>query len=271
MKNSIIYLTLFLFFFCLLENNIKAQINIVRVDIDTSMHYYENSDTNYALFNSKKAILSKIFDGKYDSSECKIIWNLGKLKQIKLSDDGLCHTNIDDILYFQKGENKFAVVILRTVEYFGGIANSCAGCSPNIGIALFQQSNLDWALIKSNPNICELGQGGEVPEKTIVQIGKNDFALSLVGSELAGGAPIGTEYEYLYFLDENKFGDLVFNYNKAILLNIESVIVQESQIEFIKSDNKRYYDIKIVSKQYDYDKEPKKLIKLLPEKIKKIQ
>jgi hypothetical protein len=271
MKNSIFYLILISFFFCLLENNLKAQINIVRADIDTSINYYENLDSNYTLFNSKKAILSKIFDGEYDSTECKIIWNASKLQKIKLSDDGLCHTNIDDILYFQKGKNKFAVVILRTVEYFGGIVNSCAGCSPNIGIALFQQSNLDWALIKSNPNICDLGQGGEVPEKTIVQIGKNDLALSLSGSELAGGAPIAREYEYLYFLDENKFGDLVFNYNKAKLLNIKSNLVQESQMEFIKSDKKRYYDIKIISKQYDYNKEPKKLIKVLPENIKKIQ
>lgn len=271
MKNIFFYLILGLIIFSCTENNDKSQKDKMSHDVVTSVIEFKNNDSKIVLFDNERAILSKIVDGKYDSIGSKITWKPVKIAKMQLSDDGLCHTKIDDLIYFHKDENKYALLVLKTNEYIDGVVNSCAGCAPTVGVALFQKKASNWLLLGSKINVCKLGQGGEVPEKRIIQIGENDFALSLSGSELAGGGQLGTEYEHLYFIDMKKMGELIFEYKTAVLLNEETNLVQEAQIEFLKSEGERFYDIKLITSHYDYSREPKKLIKKLPEKIHNIK
>ncbi len=204
-------------------------------------------------FTSEK-ILNLLFNGKINSEYSAIAWKPYPKENVPVSDDGLVYTNVDSVLYYKNDTLNFALVVLRSIEHHEFGENSCAGCSPTEGMALFVEEKSSWKLLNFNRSVSKLGQGGFVPRKKIIQIGNNEFVFSLNGEELAGGGPIGTEYEYWFRLNESDFSEIAFMYYKSEVAD-DLISVIERDIEIIKSDENEFYELKMDSKIIIYESE----------------
>ncbi len=200
-------------------------------------------------FNSEN-ILKLLFNGKINSEYSAIAWKPYPKENVPLSFDNLCYTNVDSILYFNNEVN--ALVTLRSVERTEFGENDCASCSPTIGLAFFELENGKWKLLNFNHSVTKLGQGGFVPRKKIVQIGSNEYVLSLNGEDLAGGGIISPEYEYWFRLNGSNFSEVAFMYYKSEIAN-DLISVIQRDIEIIKSDENEFYELVLNSKILDYE------------------
>jgi hypothetical protein len=203
----------------------------------------ENKKNQHSFFDSKEGILNEIFKGKYDKKTEYLLWKPNSKDEINASDDGFCHTNFDEVLFFEENEVESALVILRTIEFSNGMENDCAGCAPIIGLALYQKSDSNWELKFAKPNVCTYGQASMVPNKKIINLGGNLSVLSLKEE-------VFLDYGREVFISLEKGFMEIFNYEHSI----GGEQFTETKFELLKNSKNQEgnFDLKLSSTIVDY-------------------
>ncbi len=212
----------------------------------------EKNEKKEKEFPSNENLLKDILKGKYDKKTEAVLWKPNSKDTINASDDGFCHTNIDEVLFFEENEVESALVILRTIEFSNGMENDCAGCAPIIGLALYQKSDSNWELKFAKPNVCTYGQAGMVPNKKIINLGGNLNVLSLKEE------PFQDYGREVFISLENGFTE-IFNFEHSI----GGEQFTETKLEIMK-DSKNSdgnFDLKLSSMIVDPMADPVKELK----------
>ena len=124
----------------------------------------------------KETLLPALFKAPVNNGWC--VWKPGTTKEdsMNVSEDGLCHTRIDTILYYTEGGNQKAVALIGTWEWEGGSPVWCHACNPFLSIAVSEKlPDNRWRIVLFKKNMGAHGTWSELPEFDIVQLGTRFF------------------------------------------------------------------------------------------------
>jgi hypothetical protein len=165
---------------------------------------------NEKLFHTldRKTVINRLFDGVTFNHMNEALWkpNYSERINMPVSDDNLCHTVMDTVMYYSSST---AVVIFVTYAYDAGHRISCHACSPAIGLATFVKTGNNWELQQFQkcflPNFGSYGEKGEF---AVQKLGDNFFCLRLdTGIDGSQGYFAGA-YTYYSLTDYDQFKEV---------------------------------------------------------------
>jgi len=93
-----------------------------------------------------------------------------------VSDDGYCHTKLEDILYYRYNDIDNALLILATYELADGEPSSCHPCAPYVSIAIFSKNASNkWVIQKYEKDFGVHGSYGELSPFELETFGNQMF------------------------------------------------------------------------------------------------
>ena len=194
---------------------------------------------------SSKNVLAQIFGGEFQEELNAQKWPVSKTQALELSayldSNQNAYTIVDTIISSRIDSVNIKIVVLKTmlVDSTGWIQD-CMGCSPQIGIACFNENNGVFELSSFHFNLLVNGHGYIIPKSRIEQIGPSKFAFVLTEEVMQDQ---GREY---WFDMSNDFHDfLTFNHQTLIFDEQSSVV--ENSIEIVPTENE-FYDLVLNTK-----------------------
>lgn len=127
----------------------------------------------------RKTVLNRLFDGATFNTRNEALWkpNYSERMNISVSDDKLCHTVMDTVMYYSSYK---AVVIFATYTYEEGERMTCHACSPAIGLATFIKTGSDWELEQFRKCFLRnFGAYGETGQFAVRKLGDKFYCLIL--------------------------------------------------------------------------------------------
>ena len=126
--------------------------------------------------------------------------------------------------------------------------NTCHACAANLGIAVYSKPEETWVSTFEQKNNILLGQWGKVPKTTIVKIGEDNYGIFVHNRNLAQGYA-SESYTLLAKIDD-EYVELINipTHSDNHGTGIAGLFECNAVIEFIGGQNKKFFDIKIVTK-----------------------
>lgn len=126
--------------------------------------------------------------------------------------------------------------------------NTCHACAANLGIAVYSKSGETWVSTFEQKNNILLGQWGKIPKTTIVKIGEDNYGIFVHNSFLAQGYT-SESYTLLAKIDDEYVALLnIPTHSDNHGTGIAGLFEWNAIIEFIEDCDKKFFDIKIVTK-----------------------
>jgi len=196
---------------------------------------------------SPSELLNPLFGPKQIINENVAIWqpNYSEKSIFPLSEDGLCYTSLDTIIYFSTQHESKALAVFGTIGYWDGEPDYCRACRPLLSIAVFSTNeDSTWILQRFKKDFVFHGSWGEVGKTEVVAVGKDKFALSLY----SGGFAQGFTYFRVDYYDMWNFGwifgSIVEESNEGYYDKTDpQAFSYTSNIDFIAGGENEYYTI----------------------------
>ncbi|XZF14329.1 hypothetical protein ACTHGU_21315 [Chitinophagaceae bacterium MMS25-I14] len=220
-------------------------------------------------------LMKRLFDNPWFDSNDVALWkpNYYERMNFPVSNDGMCHTAVDTVMYFTDREKRqCAVVILATYNYqVNEFSNNkpeisdCHFCGVPIGIVLLaQHEDKKWHLYRFEKSFARLGYfgrfhtgRGDSGSTSLRKIGDSWTCLSLVqGPGGNGGYVEGSEM--LYSIEEYQLGGFPAATLSNILTysnyysNVDAMDESRHDIE-IKEDTTTMHIVEHKGAYYDID------------------
>jgi hypothetical protein len=154
--------------------------------------------------NDRETLLIRFFDADSISETGEVLWEpltFSDLASSNVSSDGLVHTALDTIMYFNcNGLNK-ALVLFETLPYENGQVVDCHACGAQVSAAILDETGQNsWQVVKFVKHFTTQGSYGLNGESDLVQFGDNQWCLRLQMSWEGQG--IYGEYVTFYNVDD---------------------------------------------------------------------
>jgi len=198
----------------------------------------------------QETVMNRLFDGVTFNDRNEALWKPDYSERINMpvSDDKLCHTVIDTVMYYSSDK---AVMVFATYAYEQGERMACHACAPVIGLATFIKNGSNWELEQFRKCFLRnFGSYGEVGQFAIQKLGDNLYCLKLdTGIEgnhgyFAGACTYYSLTEYHEF--KQVFSYVYFDSNQGSAEEGKQY-VEETSILIIPG--KPYYSIELTTKR----------------------
>lgn len=197
----------------------------------------------------RKTVMNRLFDGVTFNNRNEALWkpNYYERMNIPVSDDKVCHTIMDTVIYYSSNT---AVVIFVTYAYEQGERMECHACSPSIGLATFIKNRNDWELEQFNKCfLSNFGAYGEKGQFAVQKLGDNFFCLRLdTGIDGSQGYFAGA-YTYYSLTDYDQFKEVfsyVYSDSNEGAMEEGKGYTEETAISILPG--KSYYTIELTTK-----------------------
>jgi hypothetical protein len=158
--------------------------------------------------NDRESLLIGFFDSDSINNNEEVLWlPLTFADQISanISDDGLVHTALDTILFFNSFSVNRALVLFETLHYKNGNVSDCQACGVQLSAAIFQEvEGAGWEVLKFMKHFTTQGSYGLNGESGLIQMGDDHWGLKLQMSWTGQGI----YGEYVTFYDLENFEKL---------------------------------------------------------------
>lgn len=198
----------------------------------------------------RKTVMNRLFDGVTFNNRNEALWkpNYYERMNIPVSDDKVCHTVMDTVIYYSSNT---AVVIFVTYAYEQGERMACHTCSPSIGLATFIKNRNDWELEQFNKCfLSDFGAYGEKGQFAVQKLGDKFYCLKL-DAGIYGNQGYSTGANTYYSLTDYDDFKEVFSYvysdsNEGAMEEGKGY-TEETSISILPG--KPYYTIELTTKR----------------------
>lgn len=201
-------------------------------------------------FTREKAM--EVVYGYYDKNmECsKWVCSVPEKAEFgeKVNSQGELHTRASGIFDYQTEEGKQKILVTETLSREKDDWEECHACAPILGAAIFSELEGDWFVMALRKNLGVYGAWGKGPEKELIQIGENHFAILLKEAYTAQGIENGSQL--LIGLDADSFKvllDLPTSYSNEGMyyedFHPELAEAYDSELSFIAEPGQDHYDL----------------------------
>ncbi len=135
--------------------------------------------------NDPITLLSTCFDSDSISPDGDILWapeSFSDRLDANWSYDGLLHTRVDTVFYYETFGVRRAAVVFETLNYkSAGNLDNCQSCGVDLSVALFNSSAKGerWILERFKKHFTLLGSFGQNGEVNLIQFGRDQWVLGL--------------------------------------------------------------------------------------------
>ena len=198
----------------------------------------------------REYVMKRLFDNAKFNSEKEILWqpNYSENFNNRVSDDNLCHTKMDTIMYYHADGYDQAVMIFTTAKYENGEKESCHVCAPTIGIATFKRSvNTNWEIEKFQKNFTTSGSTwGESDKFSLTKTGNEVYCLT---SSSVVSYPEEVEGTIIYYSLESENLGSIFGFQNYYSNenNKENGYNSKTVVRYLPSKDE-YYTIELIKK-----------------------
>ncbi|NUN99947.1 MAG: hypothetical protein HUU01_04955 [Saprospiraceae bacterium] len=243
---------------------ILSLMHVISVSAQENSHLFPTLE--------KKEILRRLYDAseviKTSDNTLMARWkpNYAESMSFQVSyDDEMAYTEVDTIFKFSKEGSKYALFVFATYEMTQNgkeKATGCHACAPMLSVALFAE-NLNgekgWSILSFKKDFREHGTWGEIGDLDLVKIGKEAFALALMGGGMAQGYAVSrvTYYELDNFLPI--FSMTTMEDNGGATEDEDEHFSYEVEITVLPGKSE-YYPIQCVTTGTKYSEKEKKII-----------
>ena len=198
----------------------------------------------------RKTVMNRLFDGVTFNERNEALWkpDFSERMNLPVSDDKLCHTVIDTVIYYSSDK---AVIVFATYAYEEGERMTCHACAPAIGLATFIKTGSNWELVQFRKCFLRsFGSYGITGQFAVQKLGEKFYCLKLdTGIDGNQGYFTGTN-TYYSLTDYDEFKEVfsyVYSDSNEGAMEEGKGYTDETAISLIPG--KPYYSIELTTKR----------------------